>query len=192
MHPYALLCPPMTAEYGSDPNQLDLTGATLGRRIALARHIAGLKQGDVADGIPCSRPLVSKWEHGATVPDFFQAVRLADILGVTLDYLANAIPDDYDGSPEYRAHAGRVVNIADRVRIKNPAQTKTAKRRKTAKASGTGKAADRARSRWSTEPERYEKTIKYQPGTTNRATSTSTYTPRQHGQPGDNPGHPGA
>lgn len=138
----------MAFDYGTDPNRLDLTGATLGRRIALARHVAGLTQGQVADALPCSRPLVSKWEHGATVPDFFQAVRLADILGVSLDYLAQAIPDDYDGSPEYRAHASRVVNIADRpARTTNPAQAKPAKRRNTPKRRGGGSARDAARSR---------------------------------------------
>lgn len=135
-----------------NPNTLDLTDAPLGRRLALARHIAGFTQGEVADAVPCSRPLVSKWEHGVTVPDFFQAVRLADILGVSLDYLANAIPEDYDGSAEYRAHAPRVVNLADRQpRTTNPARPTRREPRRTPKRRGGGSARDAARSRWSTD-----------------------------------------
>jgi transcriptional regulator with XRE-family HTH domain len=144
----------MTFDYGDDPNALDLTGASLGRRIALARHVAGLTQGEVAEALPCSRPLVSKWEHGATVPDFFQAVRLAGILGVSLEYLALAIPEDYDGSPEYRAHAAPVVKLpgAEERAARNttPARAARPKRRTTPKRRGGGSATDRARSRWST------------------------------------------
>jgi transcriptional regulator with XRE-family HTH domain len=172
---------------------LNVGGATLGRRISLARHVAGLTQGQVADAVPCSRPLISKWEHGATIPDFYQAVRLTEILGVSLDYFANSIPADYDGSAEYRAHAARVIKLADRpARTKNPAQPATPKRRKAPQRGGKGTAADRARSRWSPGGIRYTETNQYQPGTSGRATSTSSHTPRQHGQPGDNPGHPGA
>lgn len=54
-----------------------------------ARKKSGLSQEDVAEKLGVSRQTVSKWETDETVPDIYQAKKLAVMYGVTLDELAD-------------------------------------------------------------------------------------------------------
>ena len=61
---------------------------TLGERIAKARKDAGLDQQGLANMLGVSRPLVSKWERGKSIPDIVQSARLAEYTHVPLGWLA--------------------------------------------------------------------------------------------------------
>lgn len=52
-----------------------------------SRKQTGLSQEDVAQKIGVSRQTISKWELGETLPDIYQAKRLASIYKTTLDEL---------------------------------------------------------------------------------------------------------
>lgn len=59
------------------------------QRLRHAREVAGLKQGDVATHFGISRPTVSQWEAGTHRPDQDRFPALAELLGITLDWLMN-------------------------------------------------------------------------------------------------------
>ena len=58
-----------------------------GERMRVLREDAGLTQGDVADKIGVSRPMVNRIEQGTKVPSLFVAILIADTLNTTVDYL---------------------------------------------------------------------------------------------------------
>ena len=59
----------------------------LSEKILKLRTARGMSQGDLAEKLEVSRQSVSKWETGQSVPDVDKLVRLADLFGVTTDYL---------------------------------------------------------------------------------------------------------
>jgi transcriptional regulator with XRE-family HTH domain len=59
----------------------------LGERIRAARTAAGLTQQQVADHFKIKRPTVTQWEVGTHRPDQDKFTDLADLLGVTLNWL---------------------------------------------------------------------------------------------------------
>lgn len=54
------------------------------------RTNAGMKQAELAEKINYSDKSVSKWERGEAVPDVAVLKSIADIFGVTLDYLVSS------------------------------------------------------------------------------------------------------
>ena len=60
----------------------------LGARIRLARLEVGLSQGALAALIPCDKQSISRWERSCCTPRFSALYRLAEVLGVTTDWLA--------------------------------------------------------------------------------------------------------
>ena len=72
-------------------------------RIRTARKQAGLGQGDVADAFGVTRSAVSQWETGLTVPEASKVARLADLCGVSIDWLFHGIdapqPKSADQAP---------------------------------------------------------------------------------------------
>lgn len=60
---------------------------TLAEKILKLRTARGLSQGDLAEVLEVSRQSVSKWETGQSVPDLDKIIKLADLFGVTTDYL---------------------------------------------------------------------------------------------------------
>ena len=53
------------------------------------RKLRRLTQEDIAEKVGVTRQAVAKWEAGETVPDLDKCKMLAEILGVSLDDLAN-------------------------------------------------------------------------------------------------------
>ena len=53
-----------------------------GRRIATLRHLAHLRQQDIADKCHVSVQAISKWERGQSCPDILILDDLAAVLGV--------------------------------------------------------------------------------------------------------------
>jgi len=64
---------------------------TLGDRIREARTSRGLTQVQLADTLKTSQGWLSQWERGARTPSVDWLSRLADALGVSMDWLAGRV-----------------------------------------------------------------------------------------------------
>lgn len=62
---------------------------TVASNLIALRKSKGLTQADVANALNYSDKSVSKWEHADSLPDISILSALADIYGVTLDYLTH-------------------------------------------------------------------------------------------------------
>ena len=65
---------------------------TLGSRIAKYRKQKGFKQDQLAEALNVSPQAVSKWETGDSFPDIVLLPQIADIFGVSVDYLLRGKP----------------------------------------------------------------------------------------------------
>ena len=63
---------------------------SLGNSLYKYRKKKGLSQEEVAEKLGVSRQTISKWETEETVPDIYQAKKLAKIYGLSLDELIDA------------------------------------------------------------------------------------------------------
>ena len=68
----------------------------IAKNIAQLRQENGLTQLELAEKLSYSDKAISKWEHGDSVPDISVLVRIADLFGVSLDYL---IQEDHAQQP---------------------------------------------------------------------------------------------
>lgn len=59
----------------------------IAKNIAALRQTKGLTQLELAEQLNYSDKAVSKWERGDSIPDITVLKRIADLFGVTLDYL---------------------------------------------------------------------------------------------------------
>ena len=62
---------------------------TLGDKITMLRKKKNFSQGDLADKISVSRDAIGKYERGDIMPTADKAKKMADVLGVSLDFLMN-------------------------------------------------------------------------------------------------------
>ena len=60
---------------------------TFGEKLQSLRQRAGMSQDQLAERLQVSRQAVSRWERDETMPETDKVVALADIFGVTTDYL---------------------------------------------------------------------------------------------------------
>jgi len=60
---------------------------TFGEKVQRLRQRAGLSQDALADRLQVSRQAISRWERDETMPEPEKIVVLADLFGVTTDYL---------------------------------------------------------------------------------------------------------
>ncbi len=67
-----------------------LNSNTIGDKIATARKSIFLSQADLAQKISISPQAVGKWERGESMPDITTLNRLAEILGVDLNYFSES------------------------------------------------------------------------------------------------------
>lgn len=80
--------------------------------IGTLRREAGMTQLELADKLNYSDKAVSKWERGESVPDIVTLKSVADLFGVTVDYLLRADhPLDVEVKREYtkRQHRNHVL-----------------------------------------------------------------------------------
>jgi len=61
----------------------------IGNKIAEARKRAGVSQAQLAGQLFISPQAVGKWERGESMPDILTIIRLAEILGVDLNYFSD-------------------------------------------------------------------------------------------------------
>ena len=66
---------------------MDECRAAVAANLIRLRTAAGLTQSELGDKLNYSDKSVSKWERGDAVPDVFVMKQIADIYGVTVDYL---------------------------------------------------------------------------------------------------------
>ena len=60
---------------------------TFGEKLQKLRARAGMSQDALAERLGVSRQAVSRWERDETMPEVDKVVQLADLFGVTTDYL---------------------------------------------------------------------------------------------------------
>jgi transcriptional regulator with XRE-family HTH domain len=67
----------------------------LGDKITMLRKQKNLSQGDLADKLGVSRDSIGKYERNDIMPTADKAKKMADILGVSLDFLmSDAVKED--------------------------------------------------------------------------------------------------
>lgn len=72
--------------------------------ITRLRTTLGLTQAQLGEALNYSDKSVSKWERGESVPDVFVLKQIADMSGVTVDYLLNVHDPDEVPEPEVKEH----------------------------------------------------------------------------------------
>ena len=77
---------------------------TIGQKIVQLRTAADISQEQLSETLGVSRQSVSKWERGESVPDVFVLKQIADMSGVTVDYLLNVHDPDEVPEPEVKEH----------------------------------------------------------------------------------------
>ena len=73
---------------------------TFGEKLQSLRQRAGMSQDQLAERLEVSRQAVSRWERDETMPETDKVVALADIFGVTTDYLLRPQPEPAAEEPE--------------------------------------------------------------------------------------------
>lgn len=68
-----------------------LSTKLIGERISEARKKTGISQAQLADQLFISPQAVGKWERGESMPDIITLIRLAEILGVDLNYFSSGM-----------------------------------------------------------------------------------------------------
>lgn len=90
---------------------------TMGQIIKSLRKNSGLTQEELAEQLNISAPAVSKWESNTAMPDISQVVPLADIFGVTTDYLFGL------SDTTVEEEAFRIVQDAQRLYLREHPET---------------------------------------------------------------------
>lgn len=71
-----------------------LTAMIVGNRISMARKEKNLSQALLAQALSVSAQAVGKWERGESMPDIMTFERLAEVLGVDLNYFSESFSSD--------------------------------------------------------------------------------------------------
>jgi uncharacterized protein YjbI with pentapeptide repeats len=92
-----------------------LTTKTIGNKISEARKRVNISQAQLAQRLFISPQAVGKWERGESMPDILAFNRLAEILGVDLNYFSESFYSDHTGAavvPSMDAHPGEMPSGA--------------------------------------------------------------------------------
>lgn len=88
----------------------------LGQNIKKYRHLAGMRQEDLAEICECSASHIGQIEHARTIPSLEMTMRIANALSVTIDQL---VRESYS-HPEYiylKELAGRIEGYPLELRL---------------------------------------------------------------------------
>ena len=69
-----------------------LTSTSIGAKLTSARKRLSLSQSELAERVSISAQAVGKWERGESLPDITMLNRLAELLGVDLNYFSDTFP----------------------------------------------------------------------------------------------------
>ena len=88
----------------------------LAEKITEERKKNGWSQEEMAEKLSVSRQAVSKWESAQSTPDLQKVLRLAEIFGVSTDYLLKDELKSETGTEilEYAAEESSVRSVSDR------------------------------------------------------------------------------
>jgi len=79
-----------------------LNSKAIGNKIAGARKKINLSQAELAQQVSISPQAVGKWERGESMPDISTLNRLAEILGVDLNYFSDSFQTSEMETPTYK------------------------------------------------------------------------------------------
>ena len=80
---------------------------TFGEKLQDIRKKAGMSQDALAEKLDVSRQAVSRWERDETLPETEKVIAMADLFGVTTDYLLR--PEVETPEPTRREKANRFL-----------------------------------------------------------------------------------
>ena len=80
---------------------------TFGEKLQALRQKAGMSQDALAEKLNVSRQAVSRWERDETMPETDKVIALADLFGVTTDYLLRQRPEANQEPPRQGRRSGR-------------------------------------------------------------------------------------
>lgn len=107
----------------------------LHEKIIQCRRKCGLSQEALGEAVGVSRQAVSKWETGDAIPEVTKLVALADVFGVSVDYLVR--DGEYPGEIGKTAAAPSSTQAAPSITVKISADGTTAAQTATDKTAGT-------------------------------------------------------
>lgn len=87
---------------------------TFGEKLQELRRRSGMSQDTLAEKLDVSRQAVSKWERDETMPETEKVIRIAQLFGVSTDYLLLSNPVRENPQPQPQARPYTTQN--DRVR----------------------------------------------------------------------------
>lgn len=102
---------------------------TLARHIKEARLAAGLSQEKVAEAMDVSRQAVAKWESGRSAPSTANLIRLAEILGTSVDALTGTESEPIKVSVDRDVYASALVEAKKQLAAERSTQLKRNMRR---------------------------------------------------------------
>ncbi len=90
---------------------------TFADRLKACRERRQLTQDQVAKAVGITRTMVSQWEHGRREPQVDSLVTLADLYGVTVDFLLKGGAGEIgtSGSLDRNAHVDRYLELAEQL-----------------------------------------------------------------------------
>jgi len=89
---------------------MDKIKSAISKNITELRRKAGMTQAQLAEKLNYSDKAISKWERGESIPDIIIIKQLADLFGVTVDYMISAEHTRSDKPPLPERH--KVLNHA--------------------------------------------------------------------------------
>jgi uncharacterized protein YjbI with pentapeptide repeats len=95
----------------------------IGSKIAEARKRINISQAQLAERLFISAQAVGKWERGESMPDIITFYRLAEILGVDLNYFTESLPSGTNDSVRRRM-------ADDNSLVKNPVELSSERQKK--------------------------------------------------------------
>ena len=97
----------------------------IGKNLQKLRRQKKLTQEALAEKIGVARQTIAKWETAESTPDLDMAGRLAAVLDVALDDLANAPSEELDGMPGMSGkHMFGMVTVSDKGQIVIPVRAR--------------------------------------------------------------------
>lgn len=95
-----------------------LNSNSIGNKIAAARKKIDLSQAELAQKVSISSQAVGKWERGESLPDITMLNRLAEILGVDLNYFSEnqqplKVADSVQGNKVMRSEDNLIIKLKD-------------------------------------------------------------------------------
>lgn len=82
---------------------------SIGNKIADARKEKNLTQEQLADMMSVTRQSISRWESGLSFPEMEKVVLLAELLGVSCDWLLNDSYDPQKAGPAAKSAVTRLL-----------------------------------------------------------------------------------